>query len=1025
MTTKSSNYYRRNHSSRPPRASARPSNYAPFGSASTRPPSTLPRSGGYQALSKAESNSVAQSTPALVIDESQWFGSHDQAAAEDTAARSMAALVGRIIGAKPFPMSARRLADLTRQDVVRIEPVIQVLETDPGLSARLLRLVNSAGYALRQRCTSVRHAATLVGTDRLHQIATTAAVLDLFDSKGPAAAQIIEHSTDVGAFCRYLGAHLALPVDDLFTAGFLHDIGKLMLMETEGEQYVELLARCGSEPDSIHHLERRLYGFDHAALAAHVLSAWNIPDPVPKIVAWHHEPAHAYKVSSVMAALVQTIRLSDAIVYAMREDVDRTCIKALAQHEAACYLDISEPQLAAMWDELRVLFEESHQQCLGENAPALDPRSLKPRQPLGIGFEVTQIAQSEKPHDLPKQFPCVECGCPTFGNTCPACGGYVCPDHQFGNDEWCTICARDYKSEKKSIPVPLTAKWAFGSLGAAVLLSGLLGMFTSGGTGAIRAGVGTLLLGALIALVYLIGKIWFVRTRFVRSRPNRSIAEPQISDGGTHSLVPTIGPNPEGTDSGPNIASWARANVHFVEPLKEITIREISEPQSSDEHNLCLPPNVAVPSNAASARVQDDASSQSVDPLRVQMQSQSLVTLRSPANLESAVEPPIDSEQSDSTSSPRRSPRDTLREQDLAAHDQPDLVAFRKTDPGPEAHRDNLHDPSRDSRDESAQAPMPQGDATCATQMDLSRTSFEATNRTQIGLAVAPPPEEYSDNCESEVISIVKPILAIEAEPSNSPALVPPQLAVQAEAQDSAEVASESAEDSNAVLPDHAASESIEDSDAEPPECADELPESADDTRERREPSPSFHPLAVLGFRSQRPRYAPTSDPEEPHEELQSKPMVADTESAPESAPLDQELAIPIVAEIEPAPEPAPRDQELAMPTSAESQSAPEELPSYQEVATSSPIDDALVNTMAGEMVARFGNEFEARVRELVAERVAQMVTERVMAAFDVNALKHQLKDQLTQPEPAAKRANVRNPAGAPVKKRRAVSRKA
>ena len=1020
MTTKSSNYYRRIHSSRPPRASARPSNYAPFGSASTRPPSTLPRSGGYQALSKAEPNSAAQSAPTLVIDESQWFGSHDQAVAEDTAARSMAALVGRIIGAKPFPMSARRLADLTRQDVVRIEPVIQVLETDPGLSARLLRLVNSAGYALRQRCTSVRHAATLVGTDRLHQIATTAAVLDLFDSKGPAAAQIIEHSTDVGAFCRYLGAHLALPVDDLFTAGFLHDIGKLMLMETEGEQYVELLQQCGSEPDSIHHLERRLYGFDHAALAAHVLSAWNIPDPVPKIVAWHHEPAHAYKVSSVMAALVQTIRLSDAIVYAMREDLDRTCIKALAQHEAACYLDISEPQLAAMWDELHVLFEESHQQCLGENAPALDPRSLKPRQPLGIGFEATQIAQSEKAHDLPKQFPCVECGCPTFGNTCPACGGYVCPDHQVGSDEWCTICARDYKSEKKSIPVPLTAKWAFGSLGAAVLLSGLLGMFTSGGTGAIRAGVGTLLLGALIAVVYLIGKIWFVRTRFVRSRPNRSIAEPQINDGGTHSLVPTVGPNAEATESGPDVANWARANVHFVEPLKEITIREISDPQSSDEHNLCLPPNVAVPS----ARVRDDASSQSVDPLRVQMQSQSLVTLRSPAYSEPTVEPSIDGEQGDSTSSPRRSPRDTLREQDLAAHDQPDLVALRKTDPGPEAHRDNPHDASRDSREASAQAPMPQCDATCATQMDLSRTSFEATNRTQIGLAVAPLPEEHIDNCESEIISIAKPILSIEAEPPNHPALDPPQLEVQAESQASAEVASESAEDSAAVMPEHAASESIEDSAAEPPECADEPPESGDDAPAKREALPSFHPLAVLGFRSQRPRYAPTSDPEEPQEELQPNPVVADAESAPESAPRDQELAIPNVAEIEPAPEPAQREQELAMSTSAEPQSGPEESPSHHEGATSSPIDDALVNTMAGEIAARFGDEFEARVRELVAERVAQMVTERIMAAFDVNALGHQLKDQLTQPEPAAKRANVRNSADVSVKKRRPVSRK-
>jgi HD-like signal output (HDOD) protein len=567
------------------------------------------------------------------IDEANWFGTHDHAIAEEAAGRSMAALVGRIIGAKPFPMSARRLAELTRLDVVRIEPVIQVLETDPGLSARLLRLVNSAGYALRQRCTSVRHAATLVGTDRLHQIATTAAVLDLFDSKGPLAAQIIEHSTVVGAFCRYLGAHMALPVDDLFTAGFLHDIGKLMLMETEGDQYVELLTRCASQPESIHYLERQLYGFDHASLAAHVLSAWNIPDPVPKIVGWHHEPAQAYKVSSLMASLVQTVRLSDAMVYAMRQDTDRGGLKDLAKHEAAGYLEISEPQLAAMWDELRVLFDECRQQCLGENAPALDPRSLRPRQPISLSVDV-EPTPSERAHDLPKQFPCVECGCPTFGNTCPACNGYVCPDHQVGSNAWCAICARDYQAEKKSVPVPLRAKWAFAALGTAILLSGLLGMLSAGSAGALRAAFGTLLLGLLAGLLYLIGKTWLVRTHFVRSRPNRFIAEPQSNDGGTQSLVPSMNLDSEDNGATSQSVNWLKANIHLVEPLKEITIREISASHTSSEVDLALPPDASIVRPDPVQPAAEACPISAVDPARVQLQSESLVTLPAPAHRE-------------------------------------------------------------------------------------------------------------------------------------------------------------------------------------------------------------------------------------------------------------------------------------------------------------------------------------------------------------------------------------------------------
>ncbi len=1021
MTTKSSSNYRRSHSSRPPRPSVRSSNYAPFGSASTRPPSNLTHSGAYESSSQASPTSAPQASPAQVIDEALWFSGHDQAVAEDTAARSMAALVGRIIGAKPFPVSARRLADLTRQDVVRIEPVIQVLETDPGLSARLLRLVNSAGYALRQRCTSVRHAATLVGTDRLHQIATTAAVLDLFDSKGPAAAQIIEHSTEVGAFCRYLGAHLALPVDDLFTAGFLHDIGKLMLMETEGEQYIELLAQCGSQPDCIHHLERRLYGFDHAALAAHVLTAWNIPDPVPKIVAWHHEPAHAYKVSSVMAAPVQTIRLSDAIVYAMRNDVDRTCIKELAQHEAAGYLDISEPQLAAMWDELRVLFDESHQQCLGDNAPALDPRSLKPKQPMSIGFEA---AQSEKAHDLPKQFPCVECGCPTFGNTCPACGGYVCPEHQIGNDEWCTICARDYKSERRSTPVPIRAKWAFGALSAAVLLSGLLGMFTAGGSGAIRAGVGTLLLGALIALLYLVGKIWFVRTRFVRSRPNRAIAEPQLNDGGTQSLVPAQGPDSDEDERAPNVANWAQAKLHFVEPLKEITIREISGSQPASERDIRLPPNATVVTQQSLARVHEAATSSPMDPLRLQQQGQSLVTLPAPSNSEVATEPPTAQDLREPAGTPRRLPRDTLREQDLAARQgeyalpsralseaadeafesyqsKTDVRTFRKTDPGPEAFFNNPYDTLHDAPGELQCAEDALVDVTGATQMDLSRIGLQATDPVDADVERGSQIDVDSPSHESEIVTIVRPILSVEAEPPSSSDCC-------------------STKDSVSASQDHAddVAQSIADCAVEP---LDRLEQTS---AGERGASPSFHPLAVLGIQSQPPCMAPIPEPEEPQETV-DLPDTAEFESTREAPPSEQGVEAPIVAESESAPQVCALEVIVDAPVDTESETAPAAPPLVQDNATPSAIDEALVRSLAGDLAKRFGDEFEVRVRELVAQRVAEMVTERLLAALDVNSLGLQLKDSLSLPDQAAAPTSIRETANGSIKKKRAGSRKA
>ena len=156
----------------------------------------------------------------FALDEELWFGDHDDADAENRAAASLAAVGARIVGAKPFPVAARRLDELTRNPSTRIEQVVNVLESDPALSARLLRLVNSAGYGLKVRCTSVRHAAVLVGTRRLNQVATTAAILDLFDGTSTQAMELLEHAAVVGSLCRYLAVHQGLPHDELFTCGF-------------------------------------------------------------------------------------------------------------------------------------------------------------------------------------------------------------------------------------------------------------------------------------------------------------------------------------------------------------------------------------------------------------------------------------------------------------------------------------------------------------------------------------------------------------------------------------------------------------------------------------------------------------------------------------------------------------------------------------------------------------------------------------------------------------------------------------
>ncbi|HEY8947084.1 MAG TPA: HDOD domain-containing protein, partial [Polyangiaceae bacterium] len=544
--------------------------------------------------------------PAFALDEELWFGEGTDVEAESRAAASLAAVGARIVGAKPFPLAARRLDELTRNTNTRIEQVVAVLESDPALSARLLRLVNSAGYGLKIRCTSVRHAAVLVGSRRLNQVATTAAILDLFDGNNERAVELLEHAAIVGSLCRYLAVHVGLPHDEMFTCGFLHDIGKLMLLDAERERYAELLSRYSGAPDQIHAEERRIFGFDHAVLGAHVLAAWNIPEPVPKVIAWHHFPARAMQ-DTVIAAMVQTLRLADLLSYVLALHDEKVGIEIVGNSEAARYLDVSGVQLSAMWQDLAGLRERSRARSHGE--PELDvmvpktevPESMRPRSSRVSRLTTGPASRAARPlQEVPAHFPCSVCGKQSYGNVCAACGGHVCPEHQGPSDEWCSTCRREFVQFRRTAELSIWVKIGVGLLVGGTLAVGVVSAARSANAGIGSWVTGPLVVVALWAVVLPVAYQLWQKLRFLHGRRHFSAASgaptarasvPMTVDesGGEGSLD---FPEPEGlSDSSPalEIGPISTASLALsVAPrsMRPLSMAPVSTPPSANSSRL-------------------------------------------------------------------------------------------------------------------------------------------------------------------------------------------------------------------------------------------------------------------------------------------------------------------------------------------------------------------------------------------------------------------------------------------------------
>ncbi len=208
--------------------------------------------------------------------------------------RKLAACIDRIRSLPAMPATAARLLPLLSDPAADTRRIEEVLRYDPGLTADLLKLTNSAYFGLPTRVGSVRQAVLLLGWKRLLRLVMTLSVSGLM--KQPLAGYDLprgglwRHSVAVSVAADRLIAHLALPGGDaVFTAALLHDVGKLVLARFVREELarIEALVAKGLSLDVA---ETVVLGVNHAAVGAKVLESWSFPPDLVGAVRLHHDP---------------------------------------------------------------------------------------------------------------------------------------------------------------------------------------------------------------------------------------------------------------------------------------------------------------------------------------------------------------------------------------------------------------------------------------------------------------------------------------------------------------------------------------------------------------------------------------------------------------------------------------------------------------------------------------------------------------------------------------------------------------
>lgn len=218
--------------------------------------------------------------------------------------------------------------------------VANVVSRDPAVSTNILRIVNSAYYGLQVRVASVSLAISVMGFNMTKKVALKAAVFSSFGKRREKIQHFDpvtfwKHAIYTGVAAKVLGTASTVFAErhpeDLYIAGLLHDIGKIILMEKAAPRYLAMLRKAVQQQRAETEVELEDFGFTHADVGSVLAIKWSLPEELAIAIRYHHAPSR----DPFHRSLSSLIHLADQLAW--RAGTPSTVGTTLAAMDADVY----------------------------------------------------------------------------------------------------------------------------------------------------------------------------------------------------------------------------------------------------------------------------------------------------------------------------------------------------------------------------------------------------------------------------------------------------------------------------------------------------------------------------------------------------------------------------------------------------------------------------------------------------------------------------------------------------------------
>ena len=206
-------------------------------------------------------------------------------------------LVAEMSSLPSMPSLYTELLEEIRSPLSSTKRIGEIIERDIGMTAKVLQIVNSAFFGLRRQVSSAIEAISLLGQDTVMALALSSAIFSACEVKALGGVSLEAFWADgirVGALARKLARFESLDSvgqQSAFTAGMLHDVGRLVLASQFPARYDKAMARMREVGSTLLEAEHEEFGASHPEVGAYLLGLWGLPDAIVEAVAYHHRPS--------------------------------------------------------------------------------------------------------------------------------------------------------------------------------------------------------------------------------------------------------------------------------------------------------------------------------------------------------------------------------------------------------------------------------------------------------------------------------------------------------------------------------------------------------------------------------------------------------------------------------------------------------------------------------------------------------------------------------------------------------------